>query len=87
MKLKLLISLFFIIATTFISIHELEHIGHDDSSCLICHTNNNLLSADIIDKLQDIEVFHFEKVLEKNFIVSSFAKKHSNQNRAPPLAL
>ncbi len=86
MKLRVLISLFFIIATTFGAIHEVKHIEHGEStSCLVCHVSDNLVSADLIDNTQDIEIFHFKKVLENNSVLSSFIKKHSNQNRAPPL--
>ena len=86
MKIRVLISLLFIIATTFATIHEIEHIEQgEDTSCLVCHVSDNLTSADIVDNIQDVEIFHFEKVLEKNSILSFHTKKHSNQNRAPPL--
>lgn len=86
MKLKVLISLFFIITTTFASIHEVQHIQHaDDNSCLVCHVSDNLTSADITDKTQDIKKFHFEEVLDNKSLLSYHAKNHSNQNRAPPL--
>ena len=61
MKIKIILSILFLIFTTFSTIHELEHIGHDnDSSCLICHVNNNLVSADDSDKMKDTQAFYFE---------------------------
>jgi len=86
MKLRVLLSIFFIITTTFATIHEVEHVEHgDDSSCLVCHVNDNLTSADIIDKVQDIEVFHFEKIIQNTQLSNLHVKKSTNQTRAPPL--
>ena len=85
MKLRVLLSLLFIIATSFTAIHEVKHLVHgDDSSCLVCHVSDNLTSADIIDETKTVEIIHFEKVLESNTILTYHEKKHSNQDRAPP---
>ena len=85
MKLRLLLSLLFIISTTFASVHEVEHIQHaDDSPCLVCHVNDNLTSADLIDEVTDVELITFEKVEEVNNVLTFHEKKRSNQNRAPP---
>jgi len=48
MKLRVLISILFIITTTFASIHEIEHITgeHESSSCPICMLSDHLVSAD-----------------------------------------
>lgn len=85
MKLRVLLSIFFIIATSFTAIHEVKHfVDGDDSPCMVCHVNDNLTSADIIDKVQDVEIVHFEKILEANTVLAHHEKKHSNQDRAPP---
>ena len=87
MKLRVLISIFFIITTTFATVHEAEHITNgDNASCLVCHINDNLTSADVIDKVTDIEIFHFEKIVQNTQISNLHVKKSTNQNRAPPLA-
>ena len=86
MKLRVLISIFFIIATTFATIHEVEHIEHgDDSSCLVCHVGDNLASADVIDKDTSVEIFHFENIVQNTQISNLHVKKSTNQNRAPPV--
>ena len=85
MKLRVLISIFFIIATTLSAIHELEHIAHDDdSACLVYHVNDNLTSVDIIDEIENIEILHFEEIVQKSQISNLHVKSKSNQNRAPP---
>lgn len=87
MKLKILISLFFIITTTFATVHEVQHTEHsDDIPCLVCHVVDSLTSSNIVDNIQHIEKFHSNKVLENNSILSFHTIKYSNQNRAPPLA-
>ena len=86
MKLKILISILFIIVTTFSAVHEMEHtVNGDDSSCLVCHVSDNIASADIIDEVEDIEVFHFEKIAHKNLVSKLHLKEKNNQNRAPPV--
>ncbi len=86
MKLRLLISILFLIATTFTAIHELEHIGgeHDSSTCQVCVVDNHALSIDVVDEFIDIELFKFEQITFDNFVYSFHKKNHTNQNRAPP---
>lgn len=85
MKFRILLSIFFLIITTFSSIHKVEHIVHDDDSlCLVCHVNDNLASADIIDKAKDVEIFYFEKISHNNQVSDVHVKKHTDQDRAPP---
>ncbi|MBT5935131.1 hypothetical protein [Sulfurimonas sp.] len=85
MKLNVLLSIFFIIVTTLSAAHEVEHIMlDDDSSCLVCNVNNNLISADVIDISQLVEIIHFEKISQNNFISTLHIKDRNNQNRAPP---
>jgi len=87
MKIKIILSILFLIFTTFSTIHELEHIGHDsDSSCLICHVHDNLVSADDINKIKDTQAFYFEKISYNKQISNIHTKKQTNQDRAPPLA-
>ena len=87
MKLRLLISILFIIATTAIAIHELEHInnGSSSSSCQVCIVDDHSVSADIIDKLTDVDVFRFDDIAPANLVYILHIKNHSYQNRAPPL--
>lgn len=85
MKLNVLLSILFAIVTTFTAIHEVEHIAHDDSSsCLVCHVNNNLASADVIDKPEAIEIVRFEKIAQNYQISNLHVKNKSNLSRAPP---
>lgn len=85
MKLNVLLSILFAIVTTFTAIHEVEHIAHDDSStCLVCHVNNNLASADVIDKPDIVEIVHFEKITQNYKISNLHVKDKSNLSRAPP---
>lgn len=85
MKLNILLSILFIIVTTLSAGHEVEHITlDDDSSCLVCTVNNNLISADIIDISQTVEIIRFEKISQNNFISTLHIKERNNQNRAPP---
>lgn len=86
MKLRVLISLLFVIATTFASVHELEHIEHnnDSSTCLVCTVSHNFLSADI-NKLDLALELSYVKEIESNPQVFSFYfKKTDNHSNAPP---
>ncbi len=86
MKLRVLISILFIIATTFTAIHEIEHISgeHDSSSCQICMVDDHSLSFDVIDKPKEVELFKFEAITFNNLLDNIHKKNHTNQNRAPP---
>lgn len=86
MKLRvLLLSIFFVIATTLSAVHELEHItGNDDSSCHVYHVNDKLSSVDIVDESKDVEVLHFEKIIQNRQVSLLHVKNKTNQNRAPP---
>ena len=84
MKLKVLLSIFFVIATTLSALHELEHITQDDSSCIAYHLNDKLTPIDIIDKEKDVELFHFENIIQNKQVLNSHVKNKSNPNRAPP---
>jgi hypothetical protein len=85
MKLRLLISILFIIATTAVAIHELEHIHSDSSSCQICVVDEHSVSADIVDSIKDVEILKFNGIITGNLVHSLHIKNHSYQNRAPPL--
>ncbi|MCK9491614.1 MAG: hypothetical protein M0Q24_05955 [Sulfurimonas sp.] len=86
MKLRLLISFLFIIATTLTAIHELEHIGHehDSSTCLICVVDNHSVSADIIDDFTEVEIVRFSNISSTLLVKHTHIKDHSYQTRAPP---
>ncbi|MCD6433544.1 MAG: hypothetical protein J7L21_05825 [Sulfurimonas sp.] len=87
MKLRVLISILFIIVTTFASIHEIEHITgeHESSSCPICVIGDHLVSADISDISQlCIQIPHtIVKIQIKTLL--SHAKKSDNHSHAPPI--
>jgi nitrate reductase NapAB chaperone NapD len=85
MKLRLLISILFIIATSAVAIHELEHINGESSSCQVCVVDDHSVSADIVDDTKDIEIFKFNGIITANLVYSLHAKDHSYQNRAPPI--
>lgn len=86
MKINVIISILFAIVTTFTALHEVEHlVKGDDSSCLVCHVNDNLVSADVIDEVKSVDIFHFEKISLNNQISNPHIKKQTNQDRAPPL--
>jgi len=86
MKLKLLISFLFIIATTATAIHESEHIGHkhDSSTCLICVVDKHSVSADIIGDFTQVEIVKFSKISSIFIVELTHTKDHSYQTRAPP---
>jgi hypothetical protein len=85
MKLNVLLSILFAIVTSFAAIHEVEHIEHNDaSSCLVCTVNNNLVSADTIQLEADVEILHFEKIVQESSLLCLYRKINFNQNRAPP---
>lgn len=87
MKLKVIILLLlFIITTTFASIHETKHIGHDHSfvECDVCIVSQNLLSDDINS---DFSVLAFLSFDETTFIANTSYKYKtiiSNYSNAPP---
>lgn len=85
MKLNVLLSILFAIVTSFAAIHEVKHIEHNDaSSCLICTVNNNLVSADAVHVTSDVEILHFEEIVQDNLSSYLYTKINFNQNRAPP---
>ena len=84
MKLRLLISALFIIATTATAIHEIEHIGHDSSTCQVCIVDNHSVSADIIVNFTEIEIVKFSEINSTVLEKFSHIKDHSYQTRAPP---
>ena len=87
MKLRILISILFIIATTITAVHEIEHLTHkhDSSQCQVCTFDNHSISGDVISVPKDIELFKFEKITSAKSLHNFHAKNHTNQTRAPPL--
>jgi hypothetical protein len=86
MKLRVLISLLFVVATTFASIHELEHIDHvqDSSTCLVCTVSHNFLSADINNLDLSLELSYVKEIESKPQVFSFYFKKTDNHSNAPP---
>jgi len=85
MKLKVLISILFIVATTFTAIHELEHIEHHDSStCQVCIVDDHSVSADIVDDFKELEILNSAKLIPTNVISYIHIKRYANSSRAPP---
>jgi len=85
MKYNLLLSVLFTIVSIFTAIHEVNHIHNQDTAdCVMCLIDDNLVSADLIDKIDNTEILHFEKIVFSSFILNTHNKKSTNQNRAPP---
>lgn len=86
MKLRVILSIFFLITTTFASIHEVEHITHsDDLPCFVCQISDNLSCGDAIEKGKEVERINFEKIAQNTQIITQRIKENSNQTRAPPV--
>lgn len=86
MKFKLLLSFLFVIATTFTTIHELEHISadHDAASCQVCVLGDNSLSFNLIDDFKDVSLFASYVIHSKKTYLQRYNKKSTNQSNAPP---
>ena len=86
MKLRILISILFIIATTITAVHEIEHLTHehDSSQCQVCTFDNHSISGDVVTQPKSIELFKCNKITSTKLVESFHSKNHTNQNRAPP---
>ena len=86
MKQRVLISIFFIIATTFIALHEVGHVTgeHESASCPICMIDDHTVSADILTDFTDITLFSFETILSSNQYSYTHTQKTANHANAPP---
>lgn len=86
MKFKVLISLLFIISTTFAAVHETEHIqgDHDDSTCIECIVGKTSLSPDIIDFKEEISTNLYTNIGFTLQLLSIHFKKRDNHSTAPP---
>ena len=86
MKLRVLISIFFIIATTFTALHEIEHATgeHDSSTCQICIVDDHTTSADILTQFTNITIFSFDDITSSNQYSYTHSKKSTNHSNAPP---
>jgi hypothetical protein len=86
MKLRVLLSLLFIVITTFSAIHELEHIDgkHSSSSCLICTFSHNLASADNNTEFIDFELVYTKEIESSVERCTLHFKKTDNHSNAPP---
>ncbi len=86
MKLRVLISLLFVITTTFAAVHETEHILNDHGSmeCEVCLVSQNMLSDDVNDTFSELTLFLSDKAV---FTVNSTYRYQaiiSNYSNAPP---
>lgn len=84
MKLRLLLSIFFVIVTTLSAVHETEHILQDEEACLVCHVNDNLTSADIVFAPTEVIAFEYESILHNSQVAKLHLQDKSNPDRAPP---
>nr|WP_321267354.1 hypothetical protein [uncultured Sulfurimonas sp.] len=87
MKLRVFISILFIIATTALALHEIEHIhnGVDNSTCQICIVDHHSVSANIIDDFTQVEIIRFDEINSTHLAIQTHTKDHAYQTRAPPL--
>jgi len=86
MKLKILLSILFVLMTTLSAMHEIEHINHEHNSdsCQVCILNKNLVSSDLSIELNYVELFLFEALSLQKITSTVHTKKQTDQNRAPP---
>jgi len=85
MKLRLIISILFILATTFTALHEIEHVkNHDSFTCQICIVDDHTTSADVVDTFEELVFFSFNKISSQHSVSYFNNKNHSYQTRAPP---
>ncbi len=88
MKLRVIISIFFIIATLFISVHEIEHITgeHESASCQICIVDDHTFSSDIIEPFKEMIAITFDITTLKYELLTSHLKISANHSNAPPFS-
>lgn len=86
MKFRVLISILFIIATTFTAVHELEHISgeHSSASCQICIVDDHLVSGDITSTIDKLVIYSFGKIINRTSFLFTHPKKLTNHSTAPP---
>ncbi|MBA3026110.1 MAG: hypothetical protein FP820_06810 [Sulfurimonas sp.] len=87
MKLRLLFSVLFVIATSLTALHQLEHIkgAHDSTACSVCIVDHHSVSGDIIVAFEEPLVYKFESISLTSQTFTAFSKKTANQANAPPL--
>lgn len=86
MKLRVLISLLFVVATTLSVLHELEHIkgGNSSSTCLVCSVSHNFLSADTSKADISFDLVYTKEIITNPKIFVFSFKKTDNHSNAPP---
>jgi len=85
MRLRVYLSILFIIATTFTALHELEHIGsHDSAKCLVCQVNNHTSAPDVIKEFTEQVIYSYEKISTIVLEFFTLNKLTTNQANAPP---
>ena len=87
MKLRVLISILFIIATTLSALHELKHLDgeHNSLTCKVCVANSHAISADVIDTFHEVTPCKFQEIILPALVCKFHEKDTSYQSRAPPL--
>lgn len=86
MKFKIvLLTLFFIITTSFAAIHETEHITHQDADvCLICTIADTFQSSDPVASDFDVNFVCCKKITYQNFHFKTNILIFQSPARAPP---
>jgi len=86
MKLRILISLLFFVATTLTALHELEHIKSENNSstCLVCTVSHNLVSADTPKADYPFELSYTKEITSNPQIFVFNFTKTDNYPNAPP---
>ena len=87
MKLRVLISILFIIATSLSALHELKHLDgeHNSLTCKVCVVNSHAISADAVEIFQEVVLCKFEEIILPTIVCKFHEKNNSYQSRAPPL--
>jgi len=83
---NILLACITIITTIFISIHEVKHINHNDSSsCQICIVGDNFVSSTITSESNINSIgFSFEVINLYKQLLNFHLKKSTNHSNAPP---
>ena len=84
-KMRLLLSLVFVIATTVLALHELQHIDtHSSSSCVVCVVDEHSLSFDINKALLIEVVYFYEEIKTTKEFLAFIHNRDTNHANAPP---
>jgi len=86
MKLRAILSIFFIIATLVSALHEIEHITgeHDSSTCQICIVDDHSAAVDVISSVALVVPALFTFTPQDSVVDTTHTKKSANHSTAPP---